>query len=211
MNESSKIVETKYPEEVYIKVKMQNLIVFGIYSVTKNGETCTYERLIAECFYNFPKVFGFMRYPQWPDPLKFDRPLRTLREKGLIVGSVRDRFELTEFGERVAKETESILTKKGGTINKTIKPMGRSADDKLIEFIKKSEPYKRYQANPENFTISESEFRSLLRCTLETPERVLKQNLTHFKKVAESYKEAQIFNFLTTCEKKLIRKVRKDG
>lgn len=201
------INKAQYPIEVYPKIQMQNLIVFAIYSVIKNGDTCTYERLVAECFQMFPKVFGFKRYPHWPDSLKFDRPLRTLREKSLIVGSVRNHFELTEFGKKIAKETESILLgNKASIFYKKTKPKGRSVDDKLIEYVKESELFKKFLTSPQDFTVSESQFRSLLRCTLETPERVLKQNLEYYKNVAQSYNEKQILQFLSACENRFIEK-----
>ena len=108
--QSSHKYNHKYKEEVYTKIKIQNLIVFGIYSVTQICETCTFERLVAECFLDFPKVFGFRRYPEWPDSLKFDRVLRTLREKGLVVGGAGGRyspgeFSLTEFGKKILEKT----------------------------------------------------------------------------------------------------------
>lgn len=196
----------KYNEEVYTKIKIQDLILFGIYSVIKNGETCTYERLVAGCFHQFPKIFGFKRYQLWPDSLKFDRPLRTLREEGLIVGSVRDHFELTEFGEKIAEETHSVLENKGTIINRKVAIKGRSVDDKLIEYIKESEPFKKFLNNPLEFTLSDSEFRSFLRCTLETPKRVIKQNLEYYKNVAKSYNERQVLQFLSFCERRFLGK-----
>jgi len=197
----------EYSTEIYSKIEMQNLIVFAIYSVLKNSETCTFERLVAECFQKFPKVFGFKRYPQWPDSLKFDRPLRTLREKSLIVGGARSHFELTEFGKKIAKETESILLgNRVSTFYKGAKLRGRSVDDKLIEYLKESELLKKFLISPSDFIISESEFRSLLRCTLETPDRVLKQNLEYYKKVANSYDEKQILQFLLACENQFFKR-----
>lgn len=187
-------------------IRIQSLILFGIYSVINKGEICTYERLVAECFQLFPEVFGFKRYPQWPDSLKFDRPLRTLREEGLIVGSVRDHFELTEFGKRKAQETKSFLNAGGIVFAKEISSKGRSVEDKLIEYLRGSELFRKFLTNPESFTISELELRSLLRCTLETPKRVVKQNLEYYKNVAKSYKEEKILQFLSVCETELMRK-----
>lgn len=200
----------KYKEEVYTAIKTQDLILFGIYSVTKNGETCTFERLVAECFLNFPKAFGFIRYPNWPDSMKFDRALRTLREKGLIVGGVGGKYSpgqisLTEFGEKKAKQLEAILVNQ-----KVTRPVrketlaGRSIDDKLLKYLKESPLFKKFLETRDNFTISEPEFRNLLRCTLETPERVLKQNLEYFKNLGKTYGEKQLLDFLSFCEKKFI-------
>jgi hypothetical protein len=201
----------KYKEEIYTTIKTQDLILFGIYSVSKKGETCTFERLVAECFLNFPKVFGFMRYPNWPDSLKFDRALRTLREKGLIVGGAGGKYSpgeisLTKFGEKIAKETEAILNNQKILTPKKLKPSGRSIDDKLIQYLKDSPQVKKFLVNRDEFSISEPEFRNILRCTLETPERVLKQNLEYFKNLTKSYNEKQLLDFLLFCEDKFIKK-----
>lgn len=210
---SSESSEKIYDEEVYTKLSLKELIIFGIYSVLKKGETCTFERLVAECFTNFPKVFSFKRYPQWPDSLKLDRPLRKLRAEGLIVGGAGGRyspgeFQLTEFGEQKAKEVEDILNNRKPTISpKKTKPAGRSVDEKLLNYLKENPKFKEFVENPDSFSISESEFRNILRCTLETSERVLKQNLEYYKNVAKSFNEKEIVNFLTVCEKKFIKKL----
>lgn len=147
MNKPKKILS-----EVYETIEMQDLIVFSIYSVIRKKETCTYERLVAESYTQFPKVFSFKRYPQWPDALKFDRPLRTLRNKGLIVGTVRDHFELTEFGRAKAKEIEGFLKgRKAATAHRKSRPIGRSLHDKLIGYIKESPSFNRYLKDPQKF------------------------------------------------------------
>jgi len=207
----------KYKEEIYTQMKTQDLITFGIYYVIKQGETCTFERLVAECFLNFPKVFGFMRYPYWPDSLKFDRALRTLREKGLVVGGAGGKYSpgeisLTKFGEKIAKETEAILNNQKIILTpKKLKPSGRSIDDKLIQYLKDSPQVKKFLSNRDDFSISEPEFRNILRCTLETPERVLKQNLEYFKNLTKSYNEKQLLEFLLYCENKFIKRSNSDG
>jgi hypothetical protein len=218
MNKMTKIARTKkYKEEVYITIKTQDLIIFGIYSVIKNGEICTFERLVAECFLNFPKVFGFMRYPNWPDSLKFDRALRTLREKGLIVGGAGGKYSpgeisLTEFGKKMAKEIEVILNNQRTILTpKKARSSGRSIDEKLIQYLKGNPHVKKFSNNHDAFSISEPEFRNILRCTLETPRRVLKQNLEYFKKLAKIYNEKQLLDFLLFCESKFIRKEDKNG
>lgn len=202
MKNKNKII---YDEKIYTSVGLENLVLYGIYLVSERGENCTFEKLVAECFYRFPKVFAFKRYPEWPDSLKFDRPLRKLREKGMIVGIIKDSFSLTKFGEQLAIETENILKKINiGLYKKRKDSQERSIEDRLIAYIKDGDSFKKYINNPSNFTISEPEFRKLLRCTLETPLRVIKQNLEYYKKLANSYKEEELFNFLLSCEKQFI-------
>lgn len=98
-----------FDERLYKNVSFNDLILFGIYSVIQNKEKCTFERLVRECFALFPRAFSFPRYSRWPDSRKFDRPLRTLRERGLIIGSPRTSFSFTESGEKIAEETVKAL------------------------------------------------------------------------------------------------------
>ena len=94
-----------FDEELYKKARITDLILFGINSVIENKEKCTFERLIKECFTLFPETFCFSKYPQWPDSLKLDRRLRTLRKRKLITGDPKTSFSLTKLGKTIALET----------------------------------------------------------------------------------------------------------
>ena len=196
--------QTPYNENVYKSIDVSDLILFSVYLVTKSKEKCTFERLVAECFNNFPKVFAFKRYPQWPDALKLDRQLRTLREKGLIIGNARSYFSLTKFGRLEAAKVESML-KGNHAKKKNVTPI-RSGDDRLIEFIKNSHQFKKFLTNPGSFSLSDSEFRNLMRCTLETPLRIVKQNLEYYKSIANLYNENKLLGFLLKCEEQFFKK-----
>lgn len=201
----------KYKKEIYTKLNTWELILFSIYLIKKNKETCTFERLVAECFVNFPEVFSFNRYPHWPDSLKLDRPLRSLREDGLIIGGAGGKYspgeiKLTSLGESKAKETEEILNEKKFLTTFKIKiKTPRSIDEKLIYQIKTNKIFKKFLKNKKKFDISDIEFRDILKTTLETPIRILKQNLNYYKKLAENYNEKEILEFLSICEKKFIK------
>ena len=77
--------------------------------MTLNNAECTFERLIKKCFDLFPKVFGFSKYPQWPDSRKLDRPLRTLRNRRFITGGPKMVFSLTKEGKKKSLEIIKIL------------------------------------------------------------------------------------------------------
>lgn len=190
-----------YSEEIYINVPKNHLIVFGIHSVVTQKEECTSERLIKECFTLFPKKFGMTRYSQWPDTLRFDRDLRKLREQGLITGNPKISFSLTKFGEKLAKETGAIL--KTGARRKIEYKTGRGTDINWINYLKKSEQFQRFLKDKKRFSITEMEFRNLLRCTLESPIRILKQNLLYSKNLAKEFKEKKLVKFLEVCSQKL--------
>lgn len=190
-----------YGEGTYEGIQINSLIIFGIYSILAKGEKCTFEKLVAECFGLFPKVFSFARYPQWPDSIKFDRPLRTLRERGLIIGNPRNIFSLTKFGEKMAKDTAKVL--RIGVSEKPSYGIKRDAEMNLIFFLKASEAFQRFLKNQEGFLITEMEIRSFLHCTLETPLRILKQNLIYAENLAKEFNEKLLFEFLDLCHQKL--------
>ena len=93
----------------YYKTSINDLILFSIYSVITNKEHCSFERLVNESFVLFPHVFGFQRYPQWPDTRKLDRPLRSLRTGKHIVGGPKKDFSLTKEGREKAEAIARTL------------------------------------------------------------------------------------------------------
>ena len=192
-------------EEVYTKIPAAQLIVLGLYSLQKKKENCTFEKLIEECFSLFPKAFSFSRHPEWPDSLKFDRTLRTLREKGLIVGHPSTFYSLTKFGEKIAKEIEYILQK--GYSKKTLseKPK-RDAEINWTNNIKRHKTFLRFIQEKKNFSITEMEIRDLLQCTLETPLRIVRQNLIYSLNLAKEFKEKKLIDFLKLCQKVINKK-----
>lgn len=98
-------MKKSFDEGLYKKVRIGDLILFGINSIVGNKEKCTFERLIKECFTFFPETFSFSKYPQWPDARKLDRPLRLLRKRKLITGDPKTYFSLTKLGRKIALET----------------------------------------------------------------------------------------------------------
>jgi len=191
-----------FDEKVYERIAIGKQIVFAIYSVNRNGEECSFERLVKECFTLFPKTFGFYRYPEWPDSLRLDRALRTLREKGWITGSAKTVFSLTRFGEQVAREVERTLAGRRMPPG-PIRRLAKGQEAKLINELKQNQVYARFDQDRDDFSISETELRRMLHCTLETPLRVVKQSLQYCKNLAEECKEEELWQFLSTCEDKL--------
>lgn len=200
-----------YKEKIYTNLNISDLILYAVYLIKKNKEVCTFERLIAECFNNFPKVFGFKRYPQWPDSLKFDRSLRTLRENGLIIGGAGGNFSpgqisLTSVGENKAKQIGLIFKQNKIIFFKKKSETPRSIDEKLIQQLETNPHFKKFNNNPTTFVITEPEFRNLLKCTLETPERIVMQNFNYLNKLAIIYKKKELIKFLLYCKNIILKK-----
>jgi len=107
------IKKKKFNSNIYKGAGINDLILFSIYLVKEQKRKCTFERLVKECFSLAPEVFSFSQYPEWPDSRKLDRPLRSLRDKRLIIGDPASRFGLTKDGEKRAAEFSRKFRQKG--------------------------------------------------------------------------------------------------
>lgn len=91
---------------------INDLIVFAIFKLGEQGEKCSFQALVKECFSLSPKVVGLKGYSKWPDTRKLDRPLRKLKENKMITGNPATFFTLTQQGKRRAQEIAKTLRQK---------------------------------------------------------------------------------------------------
>lgn len=161
-------------------ISLQNLILISISSVIRKKTKCSYGDLVKECFELFPNDFSLSEHSQWPDSLKLDRPIRDLREQGLIKGSVRTFFTLTDYGKQVIKQVQSNLKKhpKHKTQSKTQNT--RSPGLKVLDKIRKSEDFKQYLNNRIKAP-NDMRMRDILGYTLETPRDTIINFLNYLK------------------------------
>lgn len=186
-----------FDESIYTSVSLTKLTIFAISRIAQNGEECAYERVVKECFSLFPKRFSFQRYPDWPDGTRVKIEILRCRDKGWLTGNEKNGFQITSLGKRVADEVLKEL--KQGPIKKLHPTQTRDRGDTIVSYLKKSEPYRRYQENKENFIINEEEFRRLIISTFETPYKVLEQNFNYCFDLCREYGEKEVCDFLERC------------
>lgn len=191
-----------YQAEIYSNLPSDQLILFAILTIKRSGEECTFERLIKECFTLFQKSFNFHRYPQWPDSLKLDRPLRDLRNRNLITGNNTTRFELSRLGERYGLEIEKKLSG-SAFIGKKIKSNLGRKEKRLLEMIKNSNEYKNFLINKDRTEINTSDLKRLFLGTMETPNIVISKNIQSLKSIAEDIEDNHLLSFFHFCLKKI--------
>ena len=162
----------------YIKLSLEDLILISVLSVKSKSEDCTFERLVKECFVLFPKKFAFSRYPNWPDPLKMDRPLRKLKERGLLTGSRTDNFQLSLFGKKLSSRLARQL--KLHELDTLLhRPNQGRKEKRIFERIKESPLFQNFLIKGPDFESSKTEIKSLFLCTVETPNRIVKIGRAH--------------------------------
>ncbi|MBI5614419.1 hypothetical protein HY947_05820 [Candidatus Gottesmanbacteria bacterium] len=170
------------------------IVLFCLDAVLRRTKKkCTFGELVKECFRTHPTLFALTDIPKWPDTLKLDRPLRTLREKGYISGSPVTYYTITNFGYKVLNglREKSYTGSTGLKIKAT-----RSPDLLLLQQIEKSEDFIRYSTAKMQFNPNNMRIRELMKFTLETPSRTVINYLKHLKNSAVKNKLPEIVDYL---------------
>jgi len=184
----------------YLNIGIDDLSIYAISQIVAKKEECTQERIIKECFTLFPERFGMARYPQWPDFDRVHLSIVRCQRKGWITGSSKTGFKITSFGESASKKIVTKLNKSSAA-SSTRKPVesSRGKWESIIKYLKSSDIFKRYEKDPVSIQISDKDVRKLMVCTLESPIRVVRQNLVNSLGIAKEFKDKILFSFLLAC------------
>lgn len=181
---------------------LDDLVVYCVAEVLAAGENCTFERLVFECFTRFPESFSLTLYPEWPDSARINKAwLRCRTDKGWIAGSVQEGFRLTPVGERIAEKVRAQLQAGAHARGSHSGTRPRHQLDALLRNVRNDPLFQRFADGRGDFKPTEMELRRLLGATLETPLRVLRQNLRALKSAADAYSDSEALDFLNVCEK----------
>lgn len=187
--------------DIYSKLTLEKLIIFSILSVLRRKEECTFERLVKESYTLFPESFKFYRYPEWPDSLKLDRPLRDLRRHRYIVGNPKKAYSLTKLGEKYALIVEKELGNKQLLTQKPTVVVGRK-EKKLLDYLKTSAEFQKYLLRRTDFNIDKTQIVKLSFSTMDTPPKSVIKNLESLKDLSRASKENNLESFLSFCIEK---------
>jgi hypothetical protein len=177
-------------------------VVYCVAKIIAGGEQCTFERLVYEAFTQFPDSFGLKRYPEWPDSARVNKSwLRCRTDKGWIVGNVQEGFRLTPAGDVIVRLVASRVGEAGTGVSSD--HHGRRTRERFEALLRsvRAEPIFRRFAQGDSQGVTLMELRQLLGATLETPTRVLKQNIKAYRAAAEAYHDEQVLDFLGMCER----------
>lgn len=192
-----------FDPNVYSKITLNDLVVYSMYNLHKQGSEITPEDVISACFVLFPKRFSLQKYPQWPDSAVVRRRWSDCKSKGYLRGNALKGFKLTAKGIKRAEKLEKSLGKvrmqPAPAMQRTVHSELKSRARKYIRSIERSEAYTRYKKRLE---INEFDFRSLLFCTMESPAATLSRNLDQFKDYVNIYERKDLLTFLEFSEGK---------
>ena len=204
---TTKKTDRAFPEEVYENIDLDSLVTYAVWSIQQNGEACTFERLVEECFRLFPNKFSMFGYPQWPDAARINKSwLRCRTDKGLISGKTKTGFTLTPKGRehvrRLLDDEQSFTrSKRQVAISKRRADMATGTLDAVIRWIESSPYYARFRERTDGFALTEEEVRDFLQCVRETPRRVLRERLSLYKSAVDSHSRNDLMEIVLYCEK----------
>ena len=203
----------KFDPGLYAQITLNDLVVYSSYYLDRQGLEITSEDLISACFLLFPRKFSLQKYPQWPDSAVVSRRWSDCKRKGYLRGNAVSGFQITARGLKRAEKVEKLLGKvektrlrlpkaqahKSAIPTQTIHPELKTRARKYIRSIEGSEAYRRYR---KKLSLNEFDFRSLLLCTMESPQTTLARNLGQFKEYVRIYDRSDLVTFLEFCEGK---------
>ena len=199
--------------EIYTKIILNDLVIYAIFYLNKQGPEITSEDIVSACFVLFPKRFSMQKYPQYPDSSIVSRRWSDCKSKGYLKGNATKGFAITTRGIKRAERVEKVLgaplkpvrMRKAKTIKEIaaptqkIHPELKAYAKKFVRSIELSDAYKHYKKRS---PINEFDFRSLLLCTMESPSATLLHNLNQFKEYVDVHNRSDLLIFLELCETK---------
>ena len=217
-----KALPPRFDPTIYTKIILNDLVVYSVYYLHKQGHAVTSEDIISACFVLFPKRFSMRKYPQYPDSGIVSRRWGDCKSKGYLKGNATKGFQITARGIKKAQKVERALGKplkpvrvrkpasspKGKAekpavvstpVIQTVHPELKAHAKKYVRSIEMSDAYKHFK---KGLPINEFDFRSLLLCTMESPPTTLSRNLYQFKEYVDIHERKDLSSFLEFVEGK---------
>lgn len=206
-------IPPRFDPNNYTKVVLNDLVVYSVYYLHKQGLETASEDIISACFVLFPKRFSMRKYPQYPDSGVVSRRWGDCKHKGYLRGNAVKGFQITARGIKRAEKVEKLLGKPLKPVRvakaKAVKPAvpGKEAvhpelkrhAKKYVRSIEMSDAYKHFKKGA---PLNEFDFRSMLLCTMESPPATLARNLNQFKEYVNIRDRKDLSSFLEFCEGK---------
>lgn len=153
-------------------------MTYCVTRVLSHGQVCTFEKLVVECFRAFPEHFSLRGFSKYPDSARVNKSwLRCRSGHGWILGSVKSGFTVSPAGEYVARSVRSRLSGGGDGRRKRPATRSRTREGALVSFVTSHPAYSRFLHSPRQYRPTDNELLSVCACTLDTPRRIIKQNL----------------------------------
>jgi hypothetical protein len=179
----------------YNGVEIKNLIIYAMLYMEEHAIEASLNNITVITYKLFPNSFAMESFPEYPDGVRVEKNLRHLREGSYLTGKNKHGYTLSDKARQSAA-TIKTLTKTPGAKN----PTHMRRNEILLKETKESPAYGKFLADKAN-TITLSELCHILQATLDTPRKVLRDNLGLLQEMAKEYKDAPLVELLLYLEK----------
>lgn len=211
------MTKTKAPPQFdpnnYTKIILNDLVVYSVYHLHKQGTEIASEDIVSTCFVLFPRRFSMRKYPQYPDSGIVSRRWGECKRKGYLKGNAASGFQITARGIKRAEKVEKWLgdplkpvrvakakvEKSAVPERDAVHPELKAHAKKYVHTIETSDAYRHFKKGT---PLNEFDFRSMLLCTMESPPTTLARNLNQFKEYVSIHERKDLLSFLEFCESK---------
>ena len=204
----SKEAFSPFPAANCEKIALNELVVYGAYRLLSTDNEINTENLVAVCFFLFPNRFCLRGYSEWPDSSVVNKRWVDCRDKGFLVGSTAKGLTLTPDGISLAQLVQKKLVNgktgnNSGSSDLVVTKDLRTRAGRIINFLEQSDAYKYYEDPDSREAPTEFDYRSVLQCTMESSEDLLRKNVALMRQYAEVYERGEIQDFLSQVENEL--------
>lgn len=189
------------PEETYHNLDIDRLIVYAMVYLEKKDIQLTLENIVVGAYKLFPYKFSLFGFPEYPDCARVEKSLWRSRgkERQWLGGKTRQGYSLTRRSYMIAEEVSKDLSneKEIQIIVKESTHLRRW--EKIVKELEKSSAYEKFK-NKRGDSITESEFCYVLQATLDSPKKILNENLVTLKMIAQDLNYQEVGDFLDILE-----------
>ena len=188
-----------------MSIGYDDLVTYCVLVLSSSKKKATFEDIVAQAFTLFPKRFALRGYPEWPDSAVVNKSwLRCRTDKHYIEGSVKDGFQLTPKGIKIAETVAQKLdepTMIGAATHVLTETRTRAG--RMVRAIEQSAAGQHFLVRGDITDLGDHLLTDMLRCMPDSKQSVIKQNIEQFSQAAAFYERPDILELLALVTKRL--------
>lgn len=201
--DSDKLLKlTAFSESRYQNIDLDRLVLFAANRVKELDADLSFENICIVAFKLFPKKFSLQGYSFYPDSNRVYSCLwrcSTDKKKLWIGGKINTGYVITERAQKYINECAILLENTEKQNPKASSETRRK--ERIIKEIIESSAFKKYRDNSVD-EITNADIRFMLQGTMETPIKILRDNLLTLTAFSQELNKTDVIDFLKLIEKK---------
>lgn len=195
---------------LYTEERLDKLVTFAIHKLTEGGMKATFEDVCVLVHKLFPEKFALTSWPEHPDLIRIDNTLRLdCQHSSFVTGNRVKGYRLTPLGKNTAEDIQRVLVAgktntKGKRKKNSLQGQRRNIATRLIREAGQSGAFEKFTTGKVN-EIRKFDVCDLLHGTLNTDEKVLKNNLIALSQYASDLEPINEYHDLSSSVLKVLK------